>query len=78
MKFSDLKTDLSDYKIIEIFEYNGFYTYHISKNGELDQVVEFDSDANVTKTSFKKNTKEEKEAVEFIRRVRKMLVCSVI
>lgn len=78
MKFSDLTADSSNFKIIEIFEYNGFYTYHISRNGELDQVVEFDSDANVTKTSFKQNTKEESEAVEFIRRVRKTLICSVI
>ncbi len=51
-----------EYKIISIFEYNGFYTYHISKNGELDQVVEFDSEANVTKTSFKQNSEEEQEA----------------
>ncbi|MEX9225600.1 hypothetical protein AB7Z61_20260 [Providencia rettgeri] len=67
-----------EYKIISIFEYNGFYTYHISKNGELDQVVEFDSEANVTKTSFKQNSEEEKEAIEFIRRVRNKHICSVI
>ncbi len=78
MKLSDLKVDHTNYKIISIFEYNGFYTYHISKNGELDQVIEFDSEANVTKTSFKQNSKEEREAVEFIRRVRKTLICSVI
>lgn len=67
-----------EYKIISIFEYNGFYTYHISKNGELDQVVEFDSEANVTKTSFKQNSEEEQKAVEFIRRVRNKNICSVI
>lgn len=67
-----------EYKIISIFEYNGFYTYHISKNGELDQVVEFDSEANVTKTSFKQNSEEEQKAVEFIRRVRNKHICSVI
>ncbi|ASB04161.1 hypothetical protein CHI96_16785 [Proteus mirabilis] len=67
-----------EYKIISIFEYNGFYTYHISKNGELDQVVEFDSEANVTKTSFKQNSEEEQEAVEFIRRIRNKHICSVI
>ncbi len=67
-----------EYKIISIFEYNGFYTYHISKNGELDQVVEFDSEANVTKTSFKQNSEEEQKAVEFIRRVRNNNICSVI
>lgn len=78
MKLSDLKVDHTNYTIISIFEYNGFYTYHISKNGELDQVVEFDSEANVTKTSFKQKSKEEREAVEFIRRVRKTLICSVI
>lgn len=78
MKFSDLKTDSSNFKIIEIFEYNGFYTYHISKNGDLDQVIEFDSEANVTKTSFVQGDKEEKEAIEFIKRVRKDLICSVI
>lgn len=68
----------SNFKIIAIFECNGFYTYHISKNGELDQVVEFDSDANVTKSSFKQNSEEEKQAVEFIRRVRNKHICSVI
>lgn len=78
MKISELKTDSTNYKITAIFEYNGFYTYHIEKNGEIDQVVEFDSEENVTKTSFKQNTKEEKEAVEFIRRTRKTLICSVI
>ena len=67
-----------EYKIISIFEYNGFYTYHISKNGELDQVVELDSEANVTKTSFKQNSEEEQEAVEFIRRIRNKHICSVI
>lgn len=67
-----------EYKIISIFEYSGFYTYHISKNGELDQVVEFDSEANVTKTSFKQNSEEEQKAVEFIRRVRNKNICSVI
>lgn len=67
-----------EYKIISIFEYNGFYTYHISKNGELDQVVEFDSEANVIKTSFKQNSEEEQEAVEFIRRIRNKHICSVI
>lgn len=67
-----------EYKIISIFEYNGFYTYHISKNGELDQVVEFDSEANVTKTSFKQNSEEEQEAVEFIRRIRNKHIFSVI
>lgn len=67
-----------EYKIISIFEYNGFYTYHISKNGELDQVVEFDSEANVTKTSSNQNSEEEQEAVEFIWRVRNKNICSLI
>ena len=75
---SELKSDNINYKIIAIFECNGFYTYHISKNGNTDQVIEFDSDANVTKTSFQKKSKEENEAVDFIRQVRKTLICSVV
>ncbi|KKY64507.1 hypothetical protein [Morganella morganii] len=78
MKFSDLKEDETNYKIVAIFEYNGFYTYHIQKTGAIDQVIEFDSDANVTRTSFQKNSEEEKEAIEFIRRVRSNHICSVI
>ncbi|HCR4022521.1 TPA: hypothetical protein ACRRW7_003481 [Morganella morganii] len=78
MKFSDLKEDKTNYKIVAIFEYNGFYTYHIQKTGAIDQVIEFDSDANVTRTSFQKNSEEEKEAIEFIRRVRSNHICSVI
>lgn len=78
MKFSDLKEDKTNYKIVAIFEYNGFYTYHIQKSGAIDQVIEFDSDANVTRTSFQKNSEEEKEAIEFIRRVRSNHICSVI
>lgn len=78
MKFSDLKEDKTNYKIVAIFEYNGFYTYHIQKTGAIDQVIEFDSDANVTRTSFQKNSAEEKEAIEFIRRVRSNHICSVI
>lgn len=78
MKFSDLKEDKTNYKIVAIFEYNGFYTYHIQKTGAIDRVIEFDSDANVTRTSFQKNSEEEKEAIEFIRRVRSNHICSVI
>ncbi len=78
MKFSDLKEDKTNYKIVAIFEYNGFYTYHIQKNGEIDQVIEFDNEANVTRTSFNKNSNEENIAIEFIRRVRKNNICSVI
>lgn len=78
MKFSDLKKDNSGYQIISIFEYNGFFTYHVKKNGEIDQVVEFDSDANVTRTSFQKNSVEEKEAIAFIRKVREKHICSVV
>ncbi|MEM7923974.1 hypothetical protein [Morganella morganii] len=78
MQFCDLKKDESGYSITAIFEYNGFFTYHVQKSGEMDQVVEFDSDENVTRTSFKKNSEEEKEAIEFIRQVRKNHICSVI
>lgn len=78
MKFSDLKEDKTNYKIVAIFEYNGFDTYHIKKAGAIDQVIEFDSDANVTRTSFQKNSAEEKEAIKFIRRVRSNHICSVI
>ncbi|HAS8353623.1 TPA: hypothetical protein I7721_21325 [Vibrio vulnificus] len=78
MRFCDLKKDESDYSITAIFEYNGFYTYHIQKTGAIDQVIEFDSDANVTRTSFQKHSAEEKEAIEFIRRVRSNHICSVI
>ncbi|MEM8262989.1 hypothetical protein Q4S26_02560 [Morganella morganii] len=78
MRFCDLNKDKSDYSITAIFEYNGFFTNHVQKNGEIDQVVEFDSDANVTRTSFQKNSEEEKEAIAFIRRVREKHICSVV
>lgn len=73
MKFSYLKEDKTNYKIVAIFEYNGFYTYHIQKYGEIDQVIEFDNEANVTRTSFNKNSNEEYIAIEFIRRVKKII-----
>ncbi|HCT5880514.1 TPA: hypothetical protein OT180_003586 [Morganella morganii] len=78
MKFSDLKENKTNYKIVAIFEYNGFYTYHIQKHGEINQVIEFDNEANVTRTSFNKNSNEENIAIEFTRRVRKNNICSVI
>ncbi|EMI5646332.1 hypothetical protein ACUMKS_003750 [Proteus mirabilis] len=78
MKFLELNQHETGYQIISIFEYSGFYTYHIKKKDEIDQVIEFDSEGNVSKTSFKQNSKEEKEAINFIREIRKDLICSTI
>ncbi|HGN1281663.1 hypothetical protein [Proteus mirabilis] len=78
MNILDLKKRDTDYQIISIFEYSGFYTYHVKKKDEIDQVIEFDSEGNVHKTSFEKNSKEEKEAINFIRETRKNLICSTV
>lgn len=66
MNILDLKKRDTDYQIISIFEYSGFYTYHVKKKDEIDQVIEFDSEGNVHKTSFEK----------ILRRKKKLLILS--